>query len=844
MADRRKRRGTRATSRSRGGADGNDRQVAATRPTGFRRVLPLPDFTRRDAFALLGLCALVCASYYPSLWGGFVWDDIVFSQEPVIQTASGLWNIWFSPGDIRHEGHYWPIVYTTFWLEHKLWGLDPFGYHVVNLLLHLVNSLLVWRLMSRLAVPGGWLVAAVFAVHPVHVESVAWIIERKDLLSGLFYLTAFLAWTRFAETPTVKQYLLALALFVAGMLSKSVVVTLPAALLVWHWWRQGDIKVVDVVRLAPFFLVGLTISLADLAFYATRETLDLGYSYSERVLIAARALWFYATKLVWPVDLAVIYPLWDIDAGDLQAWLYVAAAVLLAGTLWYYRHRFGRGPLAGALFFAVTLSPALGFVDFGYMQFSLVADRFQYLASIGLIAVVLGGLTHVLERLPVMARSGAGAIAAIAIMALGGLTWQQAGVYRDGITLFSHIIAHNPTARSAHFNLGISLIAAGRIEEGLAANLVAQEQRPDAPGPYSVLGRVLLGQGRFEEADEILQRAVELDPNHPDALQYWGELAQKRGHLAEAERRYRKVLAIDESHGRVHAGLGTVLFAQKRYGEALSHLRLAVELPTVKNKGTLYLLMGQAAEELGHLEEADAHLERAIAAMPDNVLTLLAMADLRIRQGREGEAEKYRHQARAIRPDDPTLLHRIAESLRNEGQIDKAIPVYEEALEIDAGNAPVRAGLGIALYQRGRFRAAVDSMSRALELRPDLPYAVSLRLFSGHSLRELGDIPAASGQYELAVEIEPGNREALNHLATSLFELKRYEEAHERYLELVELDPDSAVAHSSLGLVLHHLGRNEEAIASLQRALELDPALEQAHKALEEAREAFGLTDP
>lgn len=986
MANRPKRRARRSTNPSRPRAVGNDRPKATAKPLGLPGALSFAGFTRRDALAILGLTILVCVSYYPSFAAGFVWDDYVFTDEPVIHAWSGLWNIWFSPADIRHEGHYWPIVYTTFYLEHKLWGLDPLGYHIVNLALHLVNSLLVWRLMGRLAVPGAWLVAAVFAVHPVHVESVAWIIERKDLLSGLFYLTAFLTWMRFAETPTVRGYLLALALFVAGMLSKTIVVTLPAALLIWHWWRQGNIKPLDVVRLAPFFLVGFAIGLADLAFYTSRFSFEVAYSLPERVLVAARALWFYAEKLVWPVDLAVIYPLWEIDAGDLRAWLLVTAAALLAAALWFFRHLIGRGPLAGVLFFAVTLSPLLGFVDFGYMQFSLVADRFQYLASIGLIAVVLGCLTHGAGGLGPMLQHGARAFAAIAVAALGGLTWQQAGVYRDGITLFGHIVSHNPTARNAHHNLAVALLDAGRIEEGLAANRIARAQRPDTPGPYATLGRafmeqgrfdeaavalhravevdpehlgamrmladlaqkrgrlaeaetryrdvlvidseyglahaglgtVLFGQkryaealdhlriavespvtvdtrgplyllmgrsakelgygdeseahleralaaisvdeeerpdtpelyailaqafidqGRFEEAGAALQEAVEADPTHPGALQMSAELARKRGHLAEAETRYRKVLAIDEEHGLAHAGLGTVLFRQKRYAEALNHLSLAVESrATADTRGALYLYMGQSAGELGHLEEAEEHLERAVAAMPDNVLTLLAMGELRVRQGRTDEAEGFRHRARELRPDDPTLRHMIAEALRKEGQLDEAIAIYEEALEIDPGNAPVHAGLGIALYQRGRFRAAVDSMARALDLMPDLPYAVSLRLFSGHSLRELGDIPAASGQYELAVEVAPGNREALNHLTTSLLELKRYEEAHERYLELIELDPESAVAHSSHGVVLHHLGRNEEAIASFQRALELDPALEQAQTALEGARNAL-----
>ncbi|MCY3622030.1 MAG: tetratricopeptide repeat protein [Gammaproteobacteria bacterium] len=973
---------------SRSGGDvGKHRSAADAKATGFPGSLSIAAFPRRDTLALLGLCVLVCVSYYPSLAGGFVWDDFVFTEAPVIREWSGLWNIWFSPADIRHEGHYWPIVYTTFYLEHKLWGFDPLGYHVVNLALHLVNSLLVWRLMGRLAVPGAWLIAAVFAVHPVHVESVAWIIERKDLLSGLFYLTAFLTWLRFVETPTVRGYALALALFVAGMLSKSIVVTLPAALLVWHWWRQGNIKIVDVVRLAPFFLVGLAISLADLAFYTSRFSFDSVYSLPERLLIAARALWFYAAKLVWPVDLAVVYPMWDIQTREFAAWLYVVAAVLLAAALWVFRHRIGRGPLAGALFFAVTLAPVLGFVDFGYMEFSLVADRFQYLASIGLVAVVLGGLTYGMRRLPLPVRHSAGGLAAVAIAALGVLAWQQSGVYRDGVTFFGHIVSYNPTARHAQLNLGNALVDAGRIEKGLAAIRIARDQQPDTPGPYAALGKTFMEQGRLEEAEEALQRAVEVDPKHRGALQNraelarrqgrlaeaetryrqvlaidgehglanaglgtvlfrqkryaaaldhlrnavgsptigtrgtlyvlmgrsaaelgygdeseayldrafagikeqrqdaprlyamladalmdqgrfetaeaalreaieldpshrgalrnLGELARRRGQLAEAESRFREVLAIDEGDGVAHAGLGTVLFRQKRFAEALDHLRLAVEMPgTDETRGPLYLFMGQAAGELGDLEEAEVHLERAMAEMPENVLTLLAMAELRNRQGRVDEAATYRRRAGDTRPDDPTLLHRLAESLRNEGQIDEAIPVYEDALEIDPGNAPVHAGLGIALYQRGRFRAALDSMTRALELRPDLPYAVSLRLYSGHALRELGDIPAASGQYELAIEIEPGNRAALNHLAMSLVALERYEEAHGRYSELAELDPDNAESLANHGAVLHNLGRNEEALARIQRALELDPTLEHAQVLRKEVRKALALTDP
>ena len=205
------------------------------------------------------------------LWGGFVWDDNLCIKTDPVRDISGLWQIWFSPGAIENEGHYWPLVYTTFWLEHKLWGFDPTGYHIINVMLHLANTLLLWHLLRRLVVPGAWIVAAVFAVHPLHVESVAWVIERKDVLSGLFYLGAALVWMRFVEQPSRGRYAWSLALYAAGMLSKSIVVTLPVSLLIWHWWKQGRVTSTDLLRLAPFFAVGLAITIGDLSFYLVYE---------------------------------------------------------------------------------------------------------------------------------------------------------------------------------------------------------------------------------------------------------------------------------------------------------------------------------------------------------------------------------------------------------------------------------------------------------------------------------------------------------------------------------------------------------------------------------------------
>ena len=543
---------------------------------------PREEFTRRQALGLLVLGLLVVGSYFPAFFAGFLWADRIFTQTRVVRDWSGLWRIWFSPSEIENEAHYWPLVYTTFWLEHKLWGYAPAGYHAVNVLLHLANTLLLWRLLTWLAVPGAWMVAAVFAVHPLHVESVAWVMERKDVLSGLFYLAAFSAWVLFMNETHPgrgrRRYLLALVLFVLGLLCKSIVVTLPAALLIWHWWQRGRVTAADLLRLAPFFAVGLGAAAVDVAFSAFREPISLGYSIVERVLIAAHALWFYAGKLLWPVGLAVIYPHWDVSVANPLAWAYVVAAVALAAGLWFLRHRIGRGPLAGVLFFAVTLTPVLGFVDFGYMQFSFVADRYQYLAGIGVTAVFVGAAAHGAGRLPETWRKGAVGVAAVVLIVLGILTWRQADLYRDGETFFNHVIAHNPTAREAHRNLGEALTKQGRWKEALVAFRIAVEHAPDDARDHSNVGAALIVLGRLDEAEEPFRRALALDPRSVYALQNLAVLEFERQRYEAALNVYRRLVEVNPRNSSAHRGVGNSLYYLGRLDEALDALERALAL--------------------------------------------------------------------------------------------------------------------------------------------------------------------------------------------------------------------------------------------------------------------------
>ena len=647
------------------------------------------------AVLALGLLAGVC--YLPAmLWGGLIWDDFIWAQSKAVLEWSGLGTIWSWPPRIEHEVHYWPLTYTTFWLEHKIGGLDPAGYHVVNVLLHLLNSLLVWRLLLRLAVPGAWVAAAVFAAHPLHVESVAWIIERKDVLSGLFYLAAVLVWLRFLEQPRPWRYGLALLLFLAGLLSKSIVVTLPAALLILQWWKEGRITVRDLRRVAPFFLVALLITGAELYSYGSRQG-SLDYSLPERMLIASRALWFYAAKLAWPTDLAVIYPRWDISLGDPWAWLYLAGAAALAATLWFIRHRVGRGPLAGALFFAVTLSPVLGFVNHGNMQFSFVADRFQYLAGIGLMAVLIGGAVQGAGRLPGGLKLGAAGLVGVVLALLGTTTWRQAGVYRDDVTFFSHIASLNPEARNAHFNLSGALTRAGRPKEALAAARIAVEKRPDHADAYVILGDALISTERFVEAKEILRRALEIGPNHKNTRRYLAEMLRKQADYEEALEAYRALLEIDPRDAQAHAYIGDILIQLYRYEEAIESVSKALTLikdatspsSDLPIEGTLHAILGKASWGLGRTQAGEAHFRRALELDPHNMETIEYVAAAHFRQKRYQET----------------------------------LDLYRTLLEIDPDRAATHADIGATLHFLDRTEEAIRSLERALALDPTLETA-------------------------------------------------------------------------------------------------------------------------
>ena len=559
------------------------RQVKVAEETDRQGETPPVDFMesatrqfQQNALPLLAFLAAIFVFYFPALSGEFIWDDAIFAKEKTIHSWSGLWSIWFAPSELVNEVHYWPITYTTFWLEHKLFGLNPTSYHIVNCVLYFTNVVLIWRLLLKLEVPGAWVISMIFAVHPLHVESVAWLIERKSLLSTMFYLGSVHLWLRFHESSSLKAYALALGLYALSLLSKSVAVTLPVALLVLLWWKQERVSVQDLIRLLPFFIVGFAITLGNYLSYVVSTESDFAYSFLERVLIAAQAVWFYIGKLLWPTNLMVVYPHWEVSVKNLTAWLFVVATGGILALLWGCRHRIGKGPLAGAAFFIITLSPILGFVDYGYMRHSFVAERYQYLAGLGLIAVLMGGAVHAMQPYITSFRPVImGAIASL-VIGLGVLTWHQAAIYQDEISYFSHISSHNPAAPNVYHNLGIALLEADRVEEGYEASLKSLEYQPNKPETHSNISAALYLMGRYDEAEESVKRALELAPDNESAWQNYGSLHMKQQRYEEAAAAFQKAIDLGSNSILIYKSIVESYYELGHYAKAMETINQAL----------------------------------------------------------------------------------------------------------------------------------------------------------------------------------------------------------------------------------------------------------------------------
>jgi len=668
--------------------------------------------------------ALVLACYWPALQGGLVWDDTAHVTRADLRSWSGLGRIW---SELHATQQYYPVLHSAFWIEHRLWGDATLGYHLVNVFLHATSCCLLALVLRRLlegqraqqaCAPTGivdgnvagrgagllrsplaspfagaaWLAALLFAVHPVCVESVAWIAEQKNTLSLVFYLLAALAYLDFADRRSRWSYGRALVFFGLALGTKSVTATLPAALLVVLWWRNGRLAWRrDIVPLLPWFVAAATVGL--LTVWVERRLIGaegaaFALSPAARLLLAGRVVWFYLQKLVWPVDLMFVYPRWDVPVAA-AGWVgcLVGALVVTAG-LWAIRRR-NRAPLAGWLFFVGSLFPALGFFNVYPFLFSYVADHFQYQASLGPIVLVAAGLAGLLRRAAPPVRIGAGGLGVLVLTAFAVLAHQQSRSYRDGETLYRATLERNPDCWMAHINLGAELAKSpGHTPEVLVHYFAALRLRPDSSEAHNNLANELVKlPGRLPEALAHFERALQLNPDFADAhVNLANALAKVPGRLPEAFDHYREALRLNPGAPEAHFCLAT----------------------------TLEAIPGRAAEAQAEYEEA-LRLRPAYAEAHDNLAGLLAR-----QPGGVPEALAHYAAALRLRPDLAQTHYNYGVLLETvPGRSTEAFAQYQEALRFDPDYAEAHNNLAVLYARGGHLEQAREHWETALKLRPE-----------------------------------------------------------------------------------------------------------------------------
>ncbi|MBK8041063.1 MAG: tetratricopeptide repeat protein [Verrucomicrobiaceae bacterium] len=585
-------------------------------------------------------CLIVIAGlvvlYSPACQSGFTWDDDEhLTQNPCIIGPQSIVDIWTT-----RAARICPLVLSTFWLEHQMWGLSPMPYHLVNVLMHAGAALLLWRVLLALRVPGAWLGAVLWAVHPVQVETVAWVTEMKNTQSGLFFMTAVLFYLRTLRGGSRKRldYSLSLLFGFLGMASKTSVVVLPAVLGLCAWYVEGRVNRQRLAELVPYVLMALAASALALWTQDLEGANDPLWQRSlpERLVTAGAVVWFYLGKLAWPHPLVFVYPKWQVDAASVLWWLPLIGLLMLLGTL--IRRR---GILFAMLYFLIALGPVMGLLDHYFLRYSFVGDHFQYLASIGPLAL-LGAVCSTLPRW----------VPAMVLAAFGFISWTQQRLYRDPEVLWTHTLQHHPTCWLACNNLGILRYQAGKVDEAV----------------------------------KLWETALTSDPRSARTLTNLGYTLQQKGHLQEALSHYEKAIESDASFAGARYNYGTALLANGRIQEGLTQLEKAAEIssrnPNIHlNLGNARLLSKDPAGAIQALEQAMQLAPQEVAPLNNLAWLLSTLPDESLRDGKK--AVELMTKAMELSPRPSVQTYRtLAAAQAAAGDFNSAIKTATQGLSL------------------------------------------------------------------------------------------------------------------------------------------------------------------
>ena len=682
------------------------------------------------------LIAFVFIAYAQVFHAGFIWDDEShLTRNPCIVGPLGLKEIWTST-----QAVYYPLVLTTFWALHKFVGLNPLPYHILNVLMHAGSAVLLWRVLRQLGVRGAWLGAVLWALHPVMAQSVAWVTELKNTQSCLFYLLSiycFLNWekqSQITQTRRVEVSLmfgLSLLCFVLATLSKPSVVMLPAVLALCVWWRRRRIQWRDAVALAPFVAISALASawtIWEQKFHARAVGPDWAQNWPERLIIAGRAIWFYLAKLFWPHPLIFIYPRWQLQPSQFTAYLPLLLALMGLIALWFLPGKAGRAVFFAGAYYVMSLFPVLGCFSIYFFRYSFVSDHFQYLASMGPLALVAAAGSEGFNRLGVAESLGRGlaflrvGLCTVVLLLLGILTWQQTAVYHDLITLYTTTLALNPGCWMAHYNLGIALRDRGETDQAITHYRQAIALRPGYAEAHYNLGRLLAEKGEFNAAVDHYEAALAINPDDPEAHNNLGATFVQQGRIDDAIGHYQKALAIQPDYAEASCNLADALLSKADIDGAIIHyLTCVAALP---NQPDAQYNLASALLRKGRIDEAIVHYEKVLELLPENANARVNLGSAFLAKDRVVDAITEYKEALRLAPENVAAQSNLAwllatspdPSLRNGPE---AVVLAEQARRSSDGKPLILRILAAAYAEADRFSEATDTAREALRAADD-----------------------------------------------------------------------------------------------------------------------------
>jgi protein O-mannosyl-transferase len=636
--------------------------------------------TAQTLLKALALVAITFVIYLPCLHGGKIFDDEIMLN-PLVQSPAGLPYIWFK----AMTTDYFPLTFTSLWLDYRVWGDDMFGYHFTNVLLHAISAILVWRVLRRLEMPGAWVAAMLFAVHPVNVESVAWVSQRKNALAMPFFLATILFYLKAkAANWNTKYYLLSIASFALALLAKTAVVPLPFVLLLCDWWQEKKFAFGrrQVMRVLPYFALSIALGVVTIWFQKHRvigNDVVQTSSFAERFIIAGCALWFYLYKAFWPLNLLFIYPRWEISATQALLWIPLGAFVAMAIPVWVWRERL-RGVVFALGYFVLMLLPVLGFLSIFYQKYSLVADHWQYFAIIGPIALVVAlGSKLRAARIPVVVM----VVAACAV-----LSWKQSHLYESGEIVWRDTIEKNPKCWVAHNDYGLELMRRAAqtsppdkklLDEAIDHYKESLRLRPDNVEAAVNMGSALIASGRVDDAKAMFKKAQQDFPNDALAFYNLGFILHQEHKLAEAEAEYRKAIKVWPQYTVAYLWLGRVLEQQSKHAEAESIYTEAERLVPVSL--AVHRELASVLEAEGKLEPATREFETAIKLGSADPVVHYRLGNIFLKLKKDDEAVAQFEKVLELKPDFTEAHYQLAVYLAAHGKAREALAHYRDAVQ-------------------------------------------------------------------------------------------------------------------------------------------------------------------